>query len=112
MPLATILTRSSSGRGSVRSTCSTEKAPNLSRATAAVTCINRNSFCNRRRASKALYRASEDLLRERLLLLTVLVFRRLDDDLLVTCHVILAFRALYVLNLHHAGSRSGGFTRI
>src|SRR6266540_3748177 len=39
MPLATIRTRSSSGRGSVSSTCSMLNWPNRSRATAAVICM-------------------------------------------------------------------------
>jgi hypothetical protein len=39
MPLATILTRASSGRGSARSSRSMVKAPDFSRTTAAVICM-------------------------------------------------------------------------
>src|SRR5229473_1855309 len=43
MPLAAIRTRSSSGRGSVSSTCSMVNGSNFWRATAAVICMERSS---------------------------------------------------------------------
>src|SRR6266852_9506796 len=43
MPLAAIRTRSSSGRGSVSSTCSMVNGSNFWRATAAVICMTRSS---------------------------------------------------------------------
>src|SRR5262249_40610900 len=87
MPLAMILTKSSSARGSVSSTCSTVKSPKRSRATAAVICI-----------------AISRLLRKGRLQFAVLVLRRVDDHLLVAGQVLIEAAALNVLKLHDNGA--------
>src|SRR5215831_939679 len=83
MPLATILTSNSSGRGSVSSIFSTLNGPNLSRATAAVICMRRFS------------------LREWLIQLAISVLGRIDDHLLVPGHVLVKPISGDALKLHH-----------
>src|SRR5437870_1959283 len=97
MPLATILTRSSSGRGSVSSTRSMLKSPKRSRATAAVICM---------------LRQSARLLRERILQVTVLVFRRVDDHLLVPGQELIEATSLNILKLHDNGARLRPFPQL
>src|SRR5437764_9789313 len=87
MPQATICTKSSSGRGSVSSTCSMLNGANLSRATAAVICIRAILLC------------------EGLLEIAVLVLGRIDDHLLVPAQVLLDTAALHVLKLDHEYAR-------
>src|SRR6516165_9219162 len=94
MPLATILTSNSSGRGSVSSIFSTLNGPNLSRATAAVICMRRFS------------------LREWLVQLAVRVLGRIDDHLLVARHVLIETVTFDVLKLHHDDARIRPFTKL
>src|SRR6516225_11776314 len=93
MPLATILTSSSSGRGSQRSSRSMPNDPNRSRATAAVICM-------------------EALPCERIFQIAILVRGRVDDHLLVAAHELLQAAALNVLELHHDGSRGRPFAEL
>src|SRR5262249_12676037 len=107
--LATILTSASSGRGSVSSSLSIVKAPNFSRTTAAVismTAISGWSVANGREPTargqvfNARYRAHHSLVCERSLQFAVFVLGRIEDDLLVTGHVLIEPAALNVLELH------------
>src|SRR5215204_1954533 len=94
MPLATILTRSSSGRGSASSSSSIVKAPNFSRATAAVISMVTAS------------------LRERVFQLPVPVLRRVHDHLLPPGHELLHAAALHILELHHDRARGRPFAEL
>src|ERR1700732_3095346 len=80
------LTRSSSGRGSLSSSCSMLKGPKFLCATAAVICI-------------------ADLFPERIFELAVPVFRRIYDHLLVAGQILLEAAALHVLELPHDRTR-------
>src|SRR6478609_2354830 len=94
MPLATICTSNSSGRGSVSSIVSTLNGPNFSRATAAVICMKRFS------------------LREWLVQLAVRIFGRIDDHLLVPGHILVKPVSGDVLKLHLNDTRIGPFTEL
>src|SRR5262249_13603654 len=102
MPLATILTSASSGRGSVSSSLSIVKAPNFSRTTAAVISMTTISGCAVKKGecpTRAIA-THHSLVCERSLQLAVLVLGRIEDDLLVTGHVLIEPAALNVLELH------------
>src|SRR5262249_62082215 len=102
MPLATILTSASSGRGSVSSSLSIVKAPNFSRTTAAVismTAISGWSVEEGEGSTRAIA-THYSLVCERSLQLAVLVLGRMEDDVRVTGHVLMEPAALNVLELH------------
>src|SRR5262245_22668521 len=87
MPLAATRTSTSSGRGSASSSVSMTNGPDLSRTTAALTCIDRGSLV------------------ERLFQLAVLVLRRMHDHLTMATHVLLEPVTPHVLELHEQHAR-------
>src|SRR5262245_49406459 len=87
MPLAATRTSTSSGRGSASSSVSMTNGPDLSRTTAALTCIDRGSLV------------------ERLLHFAVLVLRRIHDHLTMAGHVLLEPITPHVLELHEQQAR-------
>src|SRR5579883_2786659 len=100
MPLATMRTRSSSRRGSARSSVSIVNWPKRSRATAAVICMSRPPS------------ACVTLLRVRILQLAVLILGRINDHLAVPGLVLVEARALHVLELNHDRPRHGPFAEL
>src|ERR1700736_1088016 len=112
MPLATMRTRSSSGRGSASSSVSIVNGPKRSRATAAVICMAAHLLAHILIGEPASTSPGYALFPVRMLQLAVPVLRRIDDHLLVPGLELIESRPLHVLELQHDRTSDRPFAQV